>query len=236
MHITRRAALIAGAASMLLIGGGTAGAAIMKSGPVDASGTIHGCYTTHALNGSHVIVLQDAGTTCQKGSTAVSWNQQGATGPTGPVGPTGNTGAEGPMGSEGPQGSTGPTGPAGIDALTITISVASDGEYTCSITGTAGGRFKAVTGPDASSIAVTANGSAPDCVVSGLPTITESNGQFAAYYPDVYPDGGGPNVSPVPSWGFNAAGLNITISYPTAPTPGNYQYDVIAVPSSGPAD
>ena len=32
------------------------------------------------LNGSHVFVLQDAGTSCPKGTTAISWNAQGPTG------------------------------------------------------------------------------------------------------------------------------------------------------------
>jgi len=47
----------------------------MSSGPVDSSGVIHGCYTNTALNGSHVFVLQDAGTNCPRGTTPISWNQ-----------------------------------------------------------------------------------------------------------------------------------------------------------------
>lgn len=113
MHLTKRAVLVAGAACALLIGGGTAGAAIMASGPVSSSGVIDGCYTNAEVNGSHVFVLQDQGTTCPKGTTAVSWNQTGPTGPAGPTGPTGATGPAGPAGAPGPTGPAGPQGPIG---------------------------------------------------------------------------------------------------------------------------
>jgi hypothetical protein len=116
MHITRRAALVTGAASVLLVGGGTAGAAIVASGPVSSSGVIDGCYTNAEINGSHVFVLQDQGTSCPKGTTAISWNQTGPAGPAGPAGatgPAGTTGAQGPIGLTGATGAPGPTGPAG---------------------------------------------------------------------------------------------------------------------------
>lgn len=123
----------AGAGLVLLAGGTTAGAAI-AAGPVDGSGVIHGCWTNTAINGSHVFVLQDAGTTCPKGTTAISWNQQGPAGPAGPVGPAGAIGPQGPAGAPGPQGpkgdtgaqgpagpagATGPAGPAGADGSTV---------------------------------------------------------------------------------------------------------------------
>jgi hypothetical protein len=134
----------AGAGLVLLAGGATAGAAI--TGPVDGSGVIHGCWTNGAINGTHVFVLQDAGTNCPKGTTAISWNQQGPAGPTGPAGaagatgpagpagatgpagPKGDTGAQGaagpagdtgPAGVTGPAGATGPAGPAGADGSTV---------------------------------------------------------------------------------------------------------------------
>jgi hypothetical protein len=122
----------AGAGLVLLAGGTTAGAAI--AGPVDGSGVIHGCWTNTAINGTHVIVLQDAGTNCPKGTTAISWNQQGPAGPagatgpagpagaTGPAGPRGDTGAQGPAGpagATGRAGATGPAGPAGADGSTV---------------------------------------------------------------------------------------------------------------------
>ncbi len=115
MMRTRTAFLGIGSAIVLTIGGGTAYATI-AGGPVDSGGVIHGCYTTQALNGSHVFVLQDSGTNCPKGTTAISWNQQGAAGPAGPAGATGAegaTGPQGPIGLTGPAGPTGSAGPAG---------------------------------------------------------------------------------------------------------------------------
>jgi hypothetical protein len=117
----RTALLGIGGAIVLAVGGGTAYAAT-AGGPVDSRGVVHGCYTTQALNGSHVFVLQDAGTNCPKGTTVVSWNETGpagaagatgATGPAGPTGPAGATGATGLTGAIGPQGPIGLTGPAG---------------------------------------------------------------------------------------------------------------------------
>jgi collagen type I alpha len=102
----------AGAGLALLTGGGAAGAAIVATGPIDGSGVIHGCYTTRAVNGSHIFVLQNAGSTCPRGTTAISWNQQG------PAGPAGATGPAGPAGAQGPAGATGATGPAGATGAT----------------------------------------------------------------------------------------------------------------------
>ena len=112
MNVKRIA--IAGAAALTLAAGGTTADATITVGPVDSSGVIHGCYTSQALNGSHVFVLQDAGTNCPKGTTAISWNQEGPAGPAGATGPAGNTGPAGPQGPAGP-GSSGPKarGPAG---------------------------------------------------------------------------------------------------------------------------
>lgn len=64
MLIGKRVVLAAGAAGVLLVGGGVAGAAI-ASGPV-ASGVIHACYTTKASSsGGHPMVLENAGTRCR---------------------------------------------------------------------------------------------------------------------------------------------------------------------------
>jgi hypothetical protein len=103
-----------GATIALAAGSTTAYAAI--AGPVDGSGVIHGCWTNTAVNGTHVFVLQDAGTNCPKGTTAISWNQQGPAGPAGAAGPTGPAGTAGPAGATGlagPKGDTGAPGPAG---------------------------------------------------------------------------------------------------------------------------
>jgi hypothetical protein len=107
--------VITGAAALALVAGGTAaGAAI--AGPVGSDGTIHGCYTNKAVSGSHVIVLQDAGTNCPNGTTAIQWNQQGPAGAAGPAGP------------QGPQGPKGDTGSAGTGA---TVSPLASGDPKC---------------------------------------------------------------------------------------------------------
>jgi uncharacterized repeat protein (TIGR02543 family) len=105
--------LITAAVSVALVGGGTAAGAAIASSPVDGSGAIHGCWTNAAINGTHVFVLQDAGTNCPNGTTAISWNQTGPKGDTGAQGPAGPAGATGPAGAIGPQGLPGPTGPQG---------------------------------------------------------------------------------------------------------------------------
>ena len=134
-----RRAMITGAAALALVAGGTAAGAAIAAGPVDGTGVIHGCWTNTAINGTHVFVLQDAGTACPKGTTAISWNQQGpagpagATGPAGPAGsagpkgdtgaqgPAGNDGAQGPAGTQGPAGPQGPPGAASLDSLAGTV-------------------------------------------------------------------------------------------------------------------
>jgi hypothetical protein len=90
-----RAVMIGAGAVLVLETGSTAAYAALAGGPVDGSGVIHGCWTNTAINGTHVFVLQDAGTTCPKGTTAISWNQQGPTGAAGPAGPAGATGRQG---------------------------------------------------------------------------------------------------------------------------------------------
>jgi hypothetical protein len=107
--------MLTGAVSLALVAGGTAAGAAIASGPVDGNGVIHGCWTNGAINGTHVFVLQDAGTSCPKGTTAISWNQTGPQGPAGPAGPAGPVGATGPAG---PVGNTGPAGPAGAPGST----------------------------------------------------------------------------------------------------------------------
>ena len=93
--------IVAGAATLALgAGTGIATAAMMTSpSPVDSSGVIHGCWTNRAISGSHVFVLQDVGTNCPKGTTAISWNERGPAGATGPAGPAGRSGAAGRVSS-----------------------------------------------------------------------------------------------------------------------------------------
>jgi hypothetical protein len=103
----------------LLAGGTTAAVAAVAASPVDSSGVIHGCYTNAAINGSHALVLQDAGTNCPRGTTAISWAVQGPAGPAGAAGPIGATGPVGPVGAAGP---TGPAGPTTTVTSTATVT------------------------------------------------------------------------------------------------------------------
>jgi hypothetical protein len=109
--------IAAATAGLLLIGGGTAaGAAIAGSGPVDANGVIHGCWSQAELNGSHVLVLQDAGSTCPPKTNAISWSETGPAGPAGPAGPQGTPGTNGTNGTDGTNGNsflTSATAPTG---------------------------------------------------------------------------------------------------------------------------
>jgi Collagen triple helix repeat (20 copies) len=159
--------VITGAAALALVAGGTAAIAAIASGPVDSSGVIHGCWTNAAVNGTHVFVLQDAGTTCPKGTTAISWNQAGPAGPAGPTGATGGTGPAGPAGPIGPTGAAGavgapgPTGPAGPvgpvgntgpPGIGATVTSLASGDSNCpnggaEVTDGAGDTAYACTGP-----------------------------------------------------------------------------------------
>jgi Collagen triple helix repeat (20 copies) len=109
-----RRAVITGATALALVAGGTAAGAAIGSGPVDSNGVIHGCWTNAALHGSHIFVLQDAGTGCPSGTTAIEWNQAGPAGPAGSPGPAGPKGDTGPQGPPGNDGAAGPADPAGL--------------------------------------------------------------------------------------------------------------------------
>ena len=116
MNLPPRALVIAGAA-IVLLSGGTAVLAATTSTPVGPGGVIHGCHTTAGTNGSHTLVLQDTGTSCRAGDTAIKWNKQGPQGPAEPTGP------QGPIGPQGPAGPQGPSGPstAGSGGLGVTM-------------------------------------------------------------------------------------------------------------------
>ena len=70
-------------ATTFAVGGGATGAVVANHGVV-TSGVIHACYTTRATRGgSHVVVLQNSGTRCPSGFTAITW-------PAGPPCPPGH--------------------------------------------------------------------------------------------------------------------------------------------------
>jgi hypothetical protein len=132
-HLNRTTLLIAGATTLLVGGGGLAAYATVLN-PVSSSGVIYGCYTNAAINGSHALVLQDTGTSCPKGTTAISWSQTGPagaagspgpSGPPGPAGAAGSPGPSGPSGSPGSPGAQGSPGPAGSPAVVADSAPAS---------------------------------------------------------------------------------------------------------------
>jgi Collagen triple helix repeat (20 copies) len=110
--IFRKRYVLPATVALLLAGGGGIAYATVLS-PVSSSGVINGCYTNAEVNGSHVLVLQDQGTKCPKGTTAISWSQSGGAGATGPAGPAGAPGAAGAVGPSGPPGVAGTTGAIG---------------------------------------------------------------------------------------------------------------------------
>jgi hypothetical protein len=130
VHVNKRMGLLtAGLAVALVAGGGAALAS--EVGPVGSTGVITGCYTNAEVNGSHALVLQDAGTSCPKGTSAVTWDEQGAagpagpagaTGPQGPAGPAGATGAQGPPGAAGTNGTNGTDGTNGTNGTSVMTS------------------------------------------------------------------------------------------------------------------
>jgi hypothetical protein len=131
-----RTVLAATGAAIALVAGTTTAYAAAAGGPVDSSGVIHGCWTNAAINGTHVLVLQDAGTTCPKGTTAISWNQQGPAGPAGATGPAGPAGTTGPAGPQGLKGDKGDPGAAGAPGTGATVASLASGDPNCATGGT----------------------------------------------------------------------------------------------------
>jgi hypothetical protein len=165
----KRKVIIAGAATLVLTAGASvATAAVMSSGPVDSSGVIHGCWSDKAINGSHVLVLQDAGTSCPNGTTAISWNQSGPQGPAGPPGPQGATGPAGPSGPPGPTGPPGSSAPVDIGTVTLNLDWSNLGSSTCTLSN--------LSGPSQSSLTVAPSiQNTPGiygCLVSGFDSST----------------------------------------------------------------
>jgi type VI protein secretion system component Hcp len=94
-----RKALVVGLATATVVGlGGTAWAVETASADSAADTTIHACVSR--LGG--LVRVVDADATCNRGETALSWNQTGPAGPQGPAGPAGPTGPAGPSGPAGP--------------------------------------------------------------------------------------------------------------------------------------
>jgi hypothetical protein len=200
-------ATIAGAtlAGALAMGGGAAYAAVASSGPVSSTGVVTACYTNAEVNGSHVVVLQDAGTSCPKGTTAVSWDQTGpagAAGPAGPAGPVGTAGATGATGPAGPIGPTGATGAAGAPGATGLAGPA----------GPAGSAGSPGAGATVASLAV-GNTNCPN----GGAEITDGNDD-AAYACTGATGPAGSASLPLTSQVFQSSGLTLSLSDNTTAT------------------
>ena len=118
-----RTVILAGVLTLALGAGSAVAATTMLTdpSPVSRAGVIDGCWANTAVNGSHVIVLQNQGTTCPKGTTPISWNESGPQGPTGPAGPSGPSGPAGPSGPSGPAGSPGASGSPGTRAAVAAL-------------------------------------------------------------------------------------------------------------------
>ena len=80
-----RTVLIGTGAALALVAGSTAVYAAIAS-PINSSGVINGCYYPANSAGSHRLVLQNVGTSCPSGTTAIKWNKKGPAGPQGPSG------------------------------------------------------------------------------------------------------------------------------------------------------
>jgi hypothetical protein len=136
-----------GLAGVLVVGGGVAVAA--TTGLPGSGGAINGCYTNAEVNGSHAVVLQDAGTSCPKGTTAVSWSEQGPAGPQGLQGQPGQAGQAGQPGPAGADGSSIVTSPdvptAACNPGDIDVDLANGEVYTC-VVSTGAGAGKVSTG------------------------------------------------------------------------------------------
>jgi hypothetical protein len=84
-------------------------------GAQTAQNVIHAC----ADNSRGLLRMVSAGTPCQAGETAVTWNVEGQPGAAGPQGPAGADGAAGPAGPAGPKGKAGTRGKTGKVKLTL---------------------------------------------------------------------------------------------------------------------
>jgi hypothetical protein len=128
---------LAAAAALLVLAGGAAYATIPA-----ANGVIHGCYSNG--NGGLRVIDADAGQTCGRHESPLTWNQAGPPGAMGATGPTGATGPQGPQGADGADGPPGtalayarvnPNGTIDHDSGNITVVKVDPGTYCIGVTG-----------------------------------------------------------------------------------------------------
>lgn len=113
-RLVHRRVFLAGAVASILI---LALAANAFASIPDQSNVFYGCVQTGNLpipgKGSLRLIDTSRGEHCNQYETAVSWSENGASGPTGATGATGPVGATGATGQVGATGDTGPSGPTG---------------------------------------------------------------------------------------------------------------------------
>ena len=100
--VTRTRVAAVTVSTVALVAGGVA---VAQASIPGSNGVITACYDKTGA----VRIIDTAKTSCGKGETALTWNEQGPAGPTGATGPTGSAGA---TGATGPAGATGPPGSA----------------------------------------------------------------------------------------------------------------------------
>lgn len=96
-----------------LVGAALTGGVALATIPA-GDGVIAACLGT---GGSLRVIDAEAGETCRRNETLLTWNEQGVPGPVGPEGPQGPVGPEGPTGETGPQGEQGLPGDPGPQGL-----------------------------------------------------------------------------------------------------------------------
>jgi collagen triple helix repeat protein len=134
---SRRVAHVTGLALVLVL---ASGMLVQASIPDTQTGVISACYTK-STGGIRLIDAQ-AGESCKKGETLVTWSQTGpqgiqgipgasgipgAPGPSGVPGEPGPAGSMGPQGLQGPQGIPGPAGSVSLAGLQDTACTRHDG-------------------------------------------------------------------------------------------------------------
>lgn len=146
----RLALTAAGLAGVLVIGGGAALAA--TSGPESPAGVITGCYGNADVHGSHALILQDGGTSCPKGTTAISWNEQG---------PAGSNGTDGTSVVTSQGAPSTPCTPGDVDVELVSGGGSGNGDVlTCNSSGTEWSETGNIQGPQGNSGAQGASGGA----------------------------------------------------------------------------
>jgi Collagen triple helix repeat (20 copies) len=197
----------------LLFGGiSSASATTAPVGSPVSNGVISGCYNTAAsFAGSHGLSLQNTGTKCPAGTTALTWNQVGPAGPAGPAGAkgaTGLTGATGPAGIQGIQGvpgavgATGPAGPAGTPAGFTIVT----GTFTTNTNETS-------IGINPTTI-VSCPASYPQLITGGATEQGDGSGDAQALVDEAYINASNPNTGVPTGWQFQAYDTNPNGSNP----------------------